>query len=189
MSPVALVIGRRHEPIDIGDRRTFRGTVRCRKNAEGRSSAFYRNVISACDTTSGSLRKAIRLCENLRLELNSLGQAKSLHSADVTSLLYWADRKELALGFVYDLMILAEAQRFFQRLCGDHALARSLKTPDLCSYIIDDDEKLSDLGLLSQELDKLTADVASEYDPSLRQESTVDGPRLRSILSRVSMPD
>ena len=121
--------------------------------------------------TSSGLKKAIRLCKNVKCDAD---REIALTSFDVASLMYHADLTALARGSVYELGILAEAERFLDFLFHNPGTANALKVPDGSRLILDTQAKRDALTALSLELDALGMEVTKEqtaayrlYDPDL----------------------
>lgn len=109
--------------------------------------------------TSGGLKKAIRLCKNVKCDADSdIG----LSSFEIASLLYYADQQELRRGVAYELAILAEAQRYLDYLHNNTSVASALRVPDGSRLILDSEKKRAALTSLSIELDTLARDVSKE---------------------------
>lgn len=121
-----------------------------------------KRVEDRCDSLGGGLRKAIRLCKNIKADAAEDGRKIGLSSFDIASAMYHADENSLRLGYVYELAILAETQRHLARLANDHAFAQTLRVPDNSRYIFDEPSKLLAVTQLSREMDELMRQVASE---------------------------
>jgi hypothetical protein len=120
-----------------------------------------------CDAISGGLRKAIRLCKNVKADAQEEGETISLPSFDIAATMYHADLAALRAGAVYELAILAETQRHLDVLACNHEQARMLMVPDGSRRIFDTTEKLNGLNRLSTEMDDLIRQVAKEQKPVL----------------------
>ena len=107
----------------------------------------------------GGLRKAIRLCKNVRSDAE---HDIALPSFDIAGLMYHADRQSLLAGMVYELSILAETQRFLDYLHHNKSYAKTLLVPDGSRFILDSEAKLTALTSLSVEMDDLLLNVAKE---------------------------
>lgn len=118
--------------------------------------------------TLGSLKKAIRLCKNIKSDAEEDGKRIALGSYEITSILYHADAAALRAGCLYELAILAEAQRYFDWLYHNQLEAQKLMVPDGSRKIFDTAEKLSGLVGLSIEMGELMREVAKEQSPLLR---------------------
>ena len=116
-----------------------------------------------CDQLGGGLRKAIRLCKNVKADSD---RKVTLPSFDIAAVMYHANQDALRLGRYYELSILAETQRHLDLLACDHALARTLFVPDGSRQIFDTAEKLQGLNELSRDLDDLLNDVHAEHIPA-----------------------
>lgn len=117
----------------------------------------------------GGLKKAIRLCKNVKADAIDEGTAIRLSSFDIASMLWHADVRALTVGVAYELAILGEATRFLDYLARNHAEAKKLYVPDGSRIVFDTDEKLEALTLLSLELDDLSLKVSREQAPLLGQ--------------------
>ncbi|KWE31798.1 hypothetical protein [Burkholderia territorii] len=117
----------------------------------------------------GGLKKAIRLCKNIKADAIDEGTAIRLSSFDIASMLWHADIRALTVGVAYELAILAEATRFLDYLSRNHAEAKKLYVPDGSRIVFDTAEKLEALNMLSLELDDLSLKVSREQAPFLGQ--------------------
>jgi hypothetical protein len=143
-------------------------------------------LISAKDReTHGGLKKAIRLCKNVRSDAE---HDIALPSFDIAALMYHADTNALSAGSVYELNILAEAQRYLDFLHFNKQHAKSLKTPDGLRCILDSEEKLAALTLLSIEMDDLLRQVAKEQSSALAQDGLPPLDKSRSVLESLYIP-
>lgn len=111
---------------------------------------------------AGGLKKAIRLCKNVKADAADDGTKIELSSYDIASALWHADMVALTVGITNELAILAEATRFLDDLVRRQSYARTLRVPDDSRFIFDSDEKLEALRLLSLEMDDLSERVARE---------------------------
>ncbi|MDO9501063.1 hypothetical protein [Falsiroseomonas sp.] len=143
--------------------------------------------IEAVDlAVAGSLKKAIRLCKNVKSDAEDDGQTIPLPSFDIASTMYYADRQALIRGQVYDLAVLAETQRHFDELARNHERAKQLLVPDGSRRIFNTDQKLRGLNRLSAELDDLTLEVAKEHAGLLAPVPNLSNSR--SLLSNYYLP-
>ncbi|MGU7837915.1 hypothetical protein ACV22V_00395 [Burkholderia sp. AW33-5] len=117
----------------------------------------------------GGLKKAIRLCKNVKADAIDEGTAIRLSSFDIASMLWHADMRALTVGVAYELAILGEATRFLDYLARNPAEAKKLYVPDGSRIVFDTEEKLEALTLLSLELDDLSLKVSREQAPLLGQ--------------------
>ena len=117
--------------------------------------------------TLGGLRKAIRLCKNVKADAEEDGPKIGLSSYEIAGLLYHADLAALRYGSVWELSILAEAQRHLDWCYANPAQAQALMTPDGSRRILDTADKSSALLRLSSELDTLLTQVAKEQSAAL----------------------
>lgn len=120
-------------------------------------------VGSRCDSISGGLRKAIRLCKSVKADSD---RDIPLSSYDIAAIMYHADMSALRLGQYSDLAVLAETQRHLDVLYQDSAAAARLWVPDGSRVIFDSAEKRDGLLRLSIELDELMRNVYQENFPN-----------------------
>jgi hypothetical protein len=116
------------------------------------------------ELVGGSLRKAIRLCKNVKSDAEEEGTEILLPSFDIAATMYHANLAALSTGSVYELTILAETQRHLDALACNHEFAKTLKVPDGSRLIFDTPGKLTGLNRLSIEMDDLLREVAKEQD-------------------------
>ena len=118
--------------------------------------------------TLGSLKKAIRLCKNVKSDAEEDGKTIALGSYEIAAILYHADARALRAGSLYELGILAETQRYLDWLYRNQTEAQKLIVPDGSRAIFDSAEKLSGLLRLSVEMDELMNEVGQEQNVLLR---------------------
>ena len=116
-----------------------------------------------CDSIGGGLRKAIRLCKNVKADSD---RNITLPSFDIASTMYHANIDGLRLGAFFELSILAETQRHLDHLACNHAIAQTLYVPDGSRLIFDTNEKLRSLNELSRDMDELLDAVYAEHTPA-----------------------
>jgi len=154
----------------------YRGVIISNKatNETIENQPFYhiRLINERCASVQGSLRKAIRLCKNIKADSEEDGEKIELSSFDIASAMYHANLDMLRIGLIYDLAILAETQRHLDSLATNHSYAKTLLVPDGSRPIFNDHKKLVALNQLSIKVDKLLLNVAKEYDPRLNLLST-----------------
>lgn len=126
-----------------------------------------KRITDRCNFVQGGLRKAIRLCKNVKADAEADGKTIALPSFDIAATMYLADAAALKVGAIFDLVILAETQRYLDRLACDHSYAKTLMVPDGSRLIFDTNEKLRGLNQLSIEMDALLRDVAKEHNSTL----------------------
>jgi len=114
-----------------------------------------RDVIAA-----GGLRKAIRLCKNVKADSD---RNIALPSFDIAAIMFHADQAALRMGVFHELAILAETQRHLDHLYHHPEEAKRLDVPDGTRRIFDTDTKLNALLSLSCEMDELSKAVAGEH--------------------------
>ncbi len=132
---------------------------------------------------SGALKKAIRLCKNVKSDAESEGTSISFPSFDIAATMYHADRQALSAARYYELAVLSETQRHLDYLARDVKFAQTLMVPDGSRKIFDTDGKLKGLVNLSIEMDDLLRQVAKEQNALL---AALDEPPLdvsRSVIS------
>jgi hypothetical protein len=119
-------------------------------------------INSRDDLCIGGLKKAIRLCKNVKADAETDGTKIQLTSYDIGSLLWHANMNALAVGIENELSILAEATRFLDYLVRNSNYAKTLRVPDESRFVLDTEEKVEGLLLLSLEMDDLSERVARE---------------------------
>lgn len=132
-------------------------------------------IRTRCDKVGGGLRKAIRLCKNVKADSD---RNITLPSFDIASVMYHANLDALRHGCYYELSILAETQRHLDQLACDHDLAKTLYVPDGSRLIFDTNEKLQSLKELSLDMDELLSAVYSEHMPNYLSNSLLRDKRL-----------
>lgn len=126
-------------------------------------------VGTRCDSIGGGLRKAIRLCKNVKADSD---RGIQLSSYDIAAVMYHADMSALRLGQYSDLAVLSETQRHLDALYRDPVAAGKLAVPDGSRLIFDTEEKRTWLLLLSVEMDELLEKVCQENFPSFASSDT-----------------
>lgn len=111
--------------------------------------------------SSGGMKKAIRLCKNVKADAET---DIALPSFDIAAMMFHADRTVLAANQWHELSVLAETQRFVDLLTLNETYAQTLLVPDGSRPIFNTRAKLDALRKLSIELDDLTLQVAREQD-------------------------
>lgn len=117
--------------------------------------------------TLGGLKKAIRLTKNVKNDAEDEARAAKLPSFDIAALLYHADTAALTVGYINELWILAETQRFLDWCWANPVEAAKLRTPCGSRFILDNDEKRAGLMAISSEMDDLAKRAAIEQAPHL----------------------
>lgn len=115
----------------------------------------------------GGLKKAVRLAKNVKNDAEMEGTSIALPSFDIASIMYHADIQALSRGSIYELAVLAEAQRHLDFLSNNQSYAMTLEVPDGSRKIIDKIEKFNALRKLSIEFDDLVHEVAREQGKNL----------------------
>jgi hypothetical protein len=168
--PVDVVLSHWHDTADY--QRTFqehdRGVrILDKKVPTTVDNMPFRHIkrISDQDTLAFlSLKKAIRLCKNVKSDAEEEGTNITLPSFDIAATMYYADLAALRMGATYELAILAETQRHLDALACNFDLARTLMVPDGSRRIFDTEAKLHGLRSLSIEMDDLLREVAKEQN-------------------------
>jgi hypothetical protein len=114
----------------------------------------------------GGLKKAIRLCKNVKADAEDDGTKIDLSSYDVASVLWHANMAALTVSIANELAILAEVTRFLDDLVRRPNHARTLRVPDDSRFIFDTEAKIEGLRLLSLEMNDLSERVAQEQSKS-----------------------
>lgn len=135
------------------------------------------------DAVAGTgLKKAIRLCKNVKNDAIEDGKTINFPSFDVASTLYHCNPAGLKAGAYYELAVLAETQRFLDELYHNSEKAKSLWVPDGSRRIFDTDQKYEGLRTLSIEIDDLAKEVAKEQSVRLRYGGDVSLDDSRRVL-------
>lgn len=134
------------------------------------------------------LKKAIRLCKNVKADAEAEGKPVSLPSFDIAAAMWHADQVALAAGVVNELSILQETQRHLDALSRNHALARTLLVPDGTRAIFDTAAKLTGLATLSAEMDDLAVEVAKEQNVLLSFERQPSWFQIDEALRKAYIP-
>jgi hypothetical protein len=137
------------------------------------------------EAAAGCLKKAIRLCKNVKADAEEEGRSVALSSFDIAAVMYHADMAALREGQFFELAILTETQRWLDYLYRNQALASTLRVPDLTRQIFDSPEKLNGLLLLSVEMDDLAREVAKENSTCLRMEPSPSLEASRDAIARL----
>lgn len=135
----------------------------------------------------GGLKKAIRLCKNVKADAENDGTRINLSSYDIASALWHANMRTLTVGVAHELAILAEATRHLDDLARRPDFARTLRVPDDSRCIFDTAEKLEGLRLLSLEMDDLSERVAIEQSKTLSTQQASKN-QLLEELRKASIP-
>ena len=110
----------------------------------------------------GGLKKAIRLVKNVKNDADNTSSAEKLPSFDIAALMYHADEIALKAGFINELYILREAQRFLDWCYRNKIESGKLMTPDSIRPVLDSEDKREGPLTISCELDDLAKQVAGE---------------------------
>lgn len=128
----------------------------------------------------GGLKKAIRLCKNVKNDALEEGRSINFPSFDIAATMYHADRTALCAGQVYELAVLGETQRFLDEFYHSPEKAKSLYVPDGSRKIFDTNDKYEGLKTLSYEMDFLLKEVAKEQGaPVIGEDVTLTDGRER----------
>lgn len=138
--------------------------------------------------TLGGLRKAIRLCKNVKSDAEDEGTAISLSSFDIAAIMYHADLQALSSSATYELAVLAETQRHLDWLYHNKAEAEKLVVPDGSRRILDSADKLAGLRTLSVELDDLLREVAKEQSDLLNLSTEPGLAQSRDAIAKAFVP-
>lgn len=146
-----------------------------------------KKITERCNTTHGGLRKSIRLCKNIKAELEAEGRKVSLSSFDLASIMYHANLGNLALGAVFELAILAETQRYLDYLYSHNEEARRLRVPDGSRPIFDDESKFDGLLAVSHAMDELVREVGREQSFALSLQAKPSLEASRNVVMRLAI--
>ena len=138
-------------------------------------------------TTNAGLKKAIRLCKNVKSDAIEEGTEIALPSFDIAAVMYHSDVAALSAGVASELAILAETQRHLDALACNHERAKTLRVPDGSRFIFDTNTKLNALNRLSVEMDDLADEVAKEQS-SLLMLYQKSWPMIRDTLRKSYLP-
>lgn len=140
------------------------------------------------DAAQGGLKKAIRLCKNIKNDAIEDGKTVSLPSFDIAAVMFHANQAALKTGWLYELAVLAETQRHLDFLWHNKEYAKSLEVPDGSRKIFDTEAKLGGLLTLSSEMDELARQVAKEQSAALRWRDNLSLDESRDAISGVYVP-
>lgn len=169
---------------DERDRAVTIANVKVPETIDNLPFVHIRRIHDRDVTVSGGLKKAIRLCKNVRSDADT---EIAFSSFDLAATMYHANQPALSSGSFYELAILAETQRHLDYLTMNEEAAKQLLVPDGSRRIFDSAAKLVALRQLSIEMDSLARDVAKEqnFTLSLGEPSLVDS---RAALSSTYIP-
>ncbi|MGR9148192.1 hypothetical protein ACU8MT_01855 [Rhizobium leguminosarum] len=136
----------------------------------------------------GGLKKAIRLCKNVKNDAIEDGKNIVFPSFDIASTMYHCDLNSLRTGAFYELAVLAETQRFLDELYNNSEKAKSLWVPDGSRRVFDTEEKYQGLRALSVEMDDLAKEVAKEQNILLRYGAEPSLGDSRRVLNEAFVP-
>ena len=136
----------------------------------------------------GGLKKAIRLCKNVKNDSVEEGKTINYPSFDIAATMYHANMEAMRASNIYELGVLAETQRFLDELYHNPDKARSLYVPDGSRKIFDTEQKYLGLKALSIEMDDLAREVAKEQDFALMASTEVSLSAARVALARSYVP-
>jgi hypothetical protein len=135
----------------------------------------------------GGLKKAIRLCKNVKNDAIEEGREINFSSFDIAATMYHSDLKALARGANYELSVLAETQRFLDELSGNERKAKSLDVPDGSRKIFDNENKYKAMKALSIEMNDLAREVVKEQNNILRHLNHIDLNEARVVLGSANV--
>lgn len=135
--------------------------------------------------SSGGLKKAIRLCKNVKSDSEN---DISLSSFDIASIMYHADQNALSQHCTYELAVLAETQRFLDLLYHNKEYAKTLRVPDGSRAILDTESKFGALTQLSVEMDSLLRDVTKEQNNTLARQDMFGLDVARNSIASIYIP-
>ncbi|TCO98357.1 nucleotidyltransferase family protein [Rubrivivax gelatinosus] len=147
-----------------------------------------RQINARDQLSAGGLKKAIRLCKNVKADAINDGTKIELSSYDLASALWHSDMAALTVGIANELAILAEATRFLDDLIRRPNFASTLRTPDGSRLILESDEKFESLRLLSLEMDDLSERVAREQSRADWQWQVPAADQIVEELRRIYIP-
>lgn len=133
------------------------------------------------------LKKAIRLCKNVKADAIEEGTKINLPSFDIASAMWHADVNALAAGSLYELAIVAEATRHLDYLARNLSHAQTLLVPDGSRAVFNTTEKLEGLVQLSLEMDDLALQISREQVRML-QFTTPSPLQIGEILRKAVVP-
>ena len=126
------------------------------------------------DAALGGLKRAIRLTKNVKNDAQNEAVASMLPSFDIAALLYHADQTAFMIGYLYELSIVREVQRFLDWCYCNKEAAQALRTPDGSRCILNTKDKMDGLTSISVEMDALAQQIAREQNVNLRHIETPD---------------
>lgn len=141
-----------------------------------------------CNSCLGGLRKAVRLCKNVKADAVEEGTKINFSSFDIAATMYHADQTALKIGYLYELRILAEVQRHLDYLYHNPEAAKKLRVPDGSRVIFDTQEKYEGMKALSLEIDDLVKNVAKEQRPQLTFDLGVPWGVARDAIDSIEIP-
>jgi hypothetical protein len=112
--------------------------------------------------TMSGLKKAIRLCKNVRSDAINDGKDIQISSYEIAGLMWYCDASRLIVPEYNELSLLAVTQQHLDYLARNVEAAMALKTPDGSRRIIDNADRMKGLVALSTEMDDLAAEVVKE---------------------------
>ncbi|WP_445219602.1 hypothetical protein ACKWRH_05270 [Bradyrhizobium sp. Pa8] len=141
-----------------------------------------------CDTCLGGLRKAIRLCKNVKADAFEEGTKINFPSFDIAAAMYHADQSAFTIGYMYELRILTEVQRHLDYMYHNPEWAKTLRVPDNSRVIFDTQEKYEGMQALSLEIDDLLKNVVKEQKPQLPVDHNLPWSAARDAISSITIP-
>lgn len=140
------------------------------------------------EDAQGGLKKAIRLCKNVKNDAIEDGKDIPLPSFDIAAVMYHANHAALTANWIYELAVLAETQRYLDFLYHNKEFAKTLMVPDGSRRIFDTEAKWGGLMTLSIEMDELARQVAKEQNAALRSRDILSLDESRNAISGVRVP-
>lgn len=133
------------------------------------------------------LKKAIRLCKNVKADAIDEGTQINLSSFDIASAMWNADLSALSVGVANELAILAEVTRFLDFLARRPEYSATLKVPDGSRAVFDTPSKHQALIQLSLEMDDLALKVGREQG-RLSEYAQLQSNQVIELLRKAQVP-
>lgn len=135
----------------------------------------------------GGLKKAIRLCKNVKADAIEEGAEIHLSSFDIASALWHANLPALTVDVTNELAILWEVTRFLDFLVRMPAYAATLKVPDGSRAVFDEPSKHQALTQLSFEMSDLAEKVGREQG-MLSEYTRLQANQIADLLRKAYIP-
>ena len=133
--------------------------------------------------TGSGLKKAIRLCKNVKKDAENDGKAINMSSYDIASAMWYCDANTLRHSSWSELTILSATQSHLEFLLNNRNYAMALNTPDGSRKIFETVEKFNGLIALSLEVTALSEDVAREVAVGIKSYGSGTRDELRKALN------